>query len=155
MARGAGMLLADRFVQDPAPVAVPRRKVVVDGPGQDSRIRFDALAVDGLQDGDVGLLARLALSPGRHRIRNQAGPWHERNLLPVDAPSLQEIGGEAELFVGVLLWRVSAKLVAYLAGAKRQRSVIALLYRVRSSHWREAVRMAAYVDICTILFLPP
>lgn len=119
MTRGPGMLLADRFVQDPTPVAVPRRKVVVDGPGQDSRIRFDALAVDGLQDGDAGLLARLALSPGRHRIRNQAGPWHERNLLPVDAPSLQEIGGEAELFVVVvLLWRVSAKLVAYLENVK-------------------------------------
>lgn len=136
MASSPGMLLTDRFVQDPAPVAVPRRKIVVDGPGQDSRIRFDALAVDGLQNGDVSLLARLALAPCRHRIRNEAGSRHEWNLLPVDAPSLEEIGGGGRVVCGVVVVVILQKWLRTLLAknVKEAWSRLSILQGVRLSH---------------------
>lgn len=90
VAGGSGVLLAGGFVQNARPVAIAWRQVLIEGSSQDSRIRFDSFAIDCLQYGDVFLLAGTMLTEGSNRIRNQARSRHERNLVPIDATSLQE-----------------------------------------------------------------
>lgn len=90
VASGSGVLLADGFVQNARPVAIPWRQVVIDGSSQDSRVRFDSFAIDCLQNGDAFLLAGTVFTEGSNRIRNQARSRHKWNLFPIDATSLQE-----------------------------------------------------------------
>lgn len=111
VASGSGVLLADGFVQNARPVAIPWRHVVIDGSSQDSRIRFDSFAIDCLQNGDAFLLAGTMFTVGSNRIRNQARSRHERNLLPIDATSLQE---NMEFWLVVVAFLIVSRVALFL-----------------------------------------